>query len=51
MTLMSVPIYSITEDHLRPLIEVQAMELRVIENKQELSEKRPEDKREFLADV
>jgi Putative DNA-binding domain len=51
MTLMSVPIDSIAEDHLRSLIEDQAMELRVIEYKQELPGKRPEDKREFLADV
>jgi hypothetical protein len=51
MTLTSVPIDSITEDHLRSLIEDQAMELRVIEYKQELPGKRPEDKREFLADV
>ena len=51
MTLMSVPIDSITEDHLRSLIEDQVMELRVIEYKQELPGKRPEDKREFLADV
>jgi hypothetical protein len=51
MTLMSVPIDSITEDHLRSLIENQAMELRLIEYKQELPGKRPEDKREFLADV
>jgi hypothetical protein len=51
MTLMSVPIDSITEDHLWSLIEDQAMELRVIEYKQELPGKRPEDKREFLADV
>jgi Schlafen, AlbA_2 len=51
MTLMSVPIDSITEDHLRSLIENQVIELRVIEYKQELPGKRPEDKREFLADV
>jgi hypothetical protein len=51
MTLMSVPIDSITEDLLRSLIEDQVMELRVIEYKQELPGKRPEDKREFLADV
>jgi len=51
MTLMSIPIDSITEDHLRSLIEDQVMELRVIEYKQELPGKRPEDKRVFLADV
>jgi hypothetical protein len=51
MTLMSVPIDSITEDHLRTLIEDEVMELRVIEYKQELPGKRDEDKREFLQDV
>src|SRR5215213_2740116 len=51
MTLMSVPIDSMTEGHLRSLIEDQVMELRVIEYKQELPGQRPEDKREFLADV
>jgi hypothetical protein len=51
MTLMSVPIDSITEDHLRSLIEDQVMELRVIEYKQELPGTQPDDKKEFLADV
>jgi hypothetical protein len=48
---MSVPIDSITEDHLRSLIEDQEMELRVIEYKQELPGRSNGAKREFLADV
>jgi len=51
MTLMSVPIDSITEDRLRSLIEDQEMELRVIEYKQELPGRSNGAKREFLADV
>lgn len=51
MTLMSVPIDSITEDHLRSLIEDQVMELRVIEFKQKLPGRSDGDKKEFLADV
>ena len=33
MTLMSLPIDSITEDHLRSLIDDQVAELRIIEYK------------------
>jgi hypothetical protein len=51
MTLMSVPIDSITADDLRDLIEDQVMELRVIDYKQELPGRSDEDKREFLRDV
>ena len=51
MTLLSVPISSITEAHLRSLIEDQAMELRVIEYKRELPGNTDGDKKEFLADV
>jgi predicted HTH transcriptional regulator len=51
MTLMSVPIDSITEDHLRSLIENQVMELRVIEYKRELPGRSDGDKKEFLSDV
>ena len=51
MTLMSVPIDSITEDHLRSLIEDQVAELRIIECKRELPGTSAEEKREFLADV
>ena len=35
MTLMSVPIDSITEDHLRSLIDDQVAELRIIEYKRD----------------
>jgi predicted HTH transcriptional regulator len=51
MTLMSLPIDSITEDHLRSLIDDQVAELRLIEYKGELPGRSHEDKREFLADV
>src|SRR5215216_2691561 len=51
MTLMSVPIDSITEDHLRSLIEDWVMELRLIEYKRELPGSSDGDKKEFLADV
>jgi hypothetical protein len=51
MTLISVPIDSITEDHLRSLVEDQVMELRVIEYKSELPGRSNGDKKEFLADV
>jgi hypothetical protein len=51
MTLMSVPIDSITGDRLRALIEDQVMELRVIEYKQELPGTQADHKKEFLADV
>jgi Putative DNA-binding domain len=51
MTLMSVPIDSITEDHLRSLIDNQVAELRIIEYKRELPGTSHEEKREFLADV
>jgi hypothetical protein len=51
MTLMSVPIDSITENHLRALIEDQVIELRVIEYKQELPGRSDGDKKQFLADV
>jgi hypothetical protein len=51
MTLMSIPIDSITENHLRDLIENQVMELRLIEYKRELPGRSDGDKKEFLADV
>jgi hypothetical protein len=51
MTLMSVPIDSMTEDHLRSLIDDQERELRVIDYKRELPGKKDEDKKEFLRDV
>jgi hypothetical protein len=51
MTLMSVPIDSITEGHLRSLIEDQVIELRLIEYKRELPGRSDRDKKEFLADV
>src|SRR5215208_225751 len=51
MTLMSVPIDSITEGHLRSLIENQVMELRLIEYKRELPGRSDGEKKEFLADV
>jgi Putative DNA-binding domain len=51
MTLMSVPIDSITEGHLRDLIEDQVMELRLIEYKRELPGRSDGEKKEFLSDV
>jgi hypothetical protein len=51
MTLSSVPIDSITEDHLLSLIEDQVPEQRVIEYKRELPGNSNDQKREFLADV
>jgi hypothetical protein len=51
MTLRSVPIDSITEDHLRSLIDNQVAELRTIEYKRELPGRSDGEKREFLADV
>jgi hypothetical protein len=51
MTLRSVPIDSITEDHLQALIDNQVAELRAIEYKRELPGKTDGPKKEFLADV
>lgn len=51
MTLGSVPIDSITEDHLRSLIDDQVAELRFVEYKRELPGTSDRDKKEFLADV
>ena len=51
MTLRSVLIDSITEEHLRSLIADQVTELRVIEYKRELPGRSDGDKKEFLADV
>ena len=51
MTLMSVPIGSITEDHLRSLIDDQVAELRIIEYKRQLPGSSDGNKREFVADV
>jgi hypothetical protein len=51
MTLRSVPIDSITEDHLQSLIDDQVAELRIIEYKRELPGRSDGEKREFLADV
>src|SRR5215213_11170147 len=51
MTLMSVPIDSITEDHLQSLIDDQVAELRIIEYKRKVPGTSHEEKREFLADV
>ena len=51
MSLMSVPIDSITEDDLLSLIDKQVAELRTIEYKRELPGRSDGEKREFLADV
>src|SRR5215210_6250383 len=51
MSLMAVPIDSITADHLQLLMDNQVAELRVIEYKRELPGRSDGDKKEFLADV
>lgn len=51
MTLRSVPIEAVTEEHLRSLVERGVAELRSIEYKRQLPGGKDEDRREFFADV
>jgi predicted HTH transcriptional regulator len=51
VTLRSVPVETVTRDHLRSLVDDGVAELRSIEYKQELPGNSDQDKRKFLSDV